>query len=152
MANQSEASFTRPNAFERVLNRAFGALAGIGLGLKHNYLLQVQGRKSGRLYSAPVNLLELDGKLYLVCPRGRAQWVRNAEAHGRVVLKRRSRRVFEVAAVPDERKAPILKEYLDRFATTVQRYFPVTAGSAADAFMPHLARYPVFELKQLQTK
>ena len=67
--------FLKPTALERALNRVFGILVGLGLGLRHNYLLQVRGRKSGRMYSTPVNLLAIDQKLYLVCPRGRAQWV-----------------------------------------------------------------------------
>jgi hypothetical protein len=52
-----------------------------------------------------------------------------------------------VHAVADERKSAILKAYLDRFALTVQRYFPVPAGSSAAAMTPHLDRYPVFELE-----
>jgi len=47
---------------DRMVNRAFGLLVKLGLGLPHNYLLEVRGRKSGRVYSTPVNLLELDGK------------------------------------------------------------------------------------------
>jgi len=147
MANRSPTGFLRPTAFERILNRLFGALVGRGFGLGHNYLLQVRGRKSGRMYSAPVNLLELDERLYLVCPRGRAQWVRNAEATGRVLLKKRTIREFTLSTLPDEQKPAILKEYLDRFKTTVQRYFPINAGSPPAAFIPYMALYPVFELR-----
>src|SRR5438552_2889966 len=32
---------------------------------------EVRGRKSGRTYSTPIDLLELNGKRYLVAPRGR---------------------------------------------------------------------------------
>jgi len=35
-------------------------------------------------------LIELNGKRFLVAPRGRTQWVRNAEAAGEITLKRRS--------------------------------------------------------------
>jgi len=80
--------FVRPGFIERGFNRLFGAMVGLGLGLPHNYLLQVRGRKSGKLYSAPIDLLQADGKKFLVCPRGRSQWVRNAEASGRVTLKK----------------------------------------------------------------
>jgi hypothetical protein len=44
---------------------------GLGLGFSYNYLLQVRGRKTGRVYSTPIDLLELDGRKYLVAPRGR---------------------------------------------------------------------------------
>jgi deazaflavin-dependent oxidoreductase (nitroreductase family) len=139
----------RPTTFERSLNRVFGALVGLGFGLRHNYLLQVRGRKSGRMYSTPVNLLDIDKRLYLVCPRGRAQWVRNAEANGRVLLKKRRTQEFALSAIPDDQKLAILKEYLERFKTTVQRYFPLSAGSPLAAFAPYVTRYPVFQLQPM---
>ena len=132
---------------ERGFNRFFGFLVGLGLGLKHNYLLQVCGRKSGKLYSTPIDLLELDGKRFLVAPRGRTQWVRNAEAAGEVTLKKGGfQQSFRLLAIPDAQKPPLLKAYLDRFKTTVQRYFPVPAGSDVQAFESVAADYPVFEL------
>jgi deazaflavin-dependent oxidoreductase (nitroreductase family) len=139
----------RPTTFERSLNRVFGALVGLGFGLRHNYLLQVRGRKSGRMYSTPVNLLDIDKRLYLVCPRGRAQWVRNAEANGRVLLKKRRTQEFALIALPDDQKPAILKEYLERFKTTVQRYFPLSPGSPPAAFAPYVTRYPVFQLQPM---
>lgn len=143
-------AFRRPSLVERLFNRAFGAVVGLGLGLSHNYLLEVRGRKSGRLYSAPVNLLELNGRRLLVCPRGRSQWVRNAEASGQVTLRKgRERRTFAVRALADAEKPEVLRNYLDRFKTTVQRYFPLPAGSPAAAFAPLTDRYPVFELTAL---
>src|SRR2546421_7107054 len=122
MASKESTTFLRPTFFERILNRAFGALASAGLGMAHNYLLQVKGRKTGRLYSTPVNLLAQGDKLYVVCPRGRAQWVRNVEASGQVVLKKRGSRTYLVHPVADEQKSALLKNYLDRYALTVQRY------------------------------
>src|SRR6185503_19207445 len=80
--------FTQPNPVERLFNRFFGFLVGIGLGLRHNYLLQVRGRKTGRIYSTPVNILEMNGKRFLVAPRGQTQWVRNAQSSGSVSLKK----------------------------------------------------------------
>ena len=145
--DQSRPAFLKPTSFERVFNRVFGFLVGLGVGLKHNYLLQVRGRKSGKLYSTPVDVLDDGARLFLICPRGRAQWVLNAEATGRVTLKHgASIREFTLRAVPDSEKAPILKNYLDRFKLTVQRYFPVPAGSSLEAFSPYLSQYPVFEL------
>ncbi len=139
--------FQKPTAVERVFNRCFGFLVGLGLGLKHNYLLQVRGRKSGKLYSTPIDLLRIDGRRFLVAPRGRTQWVRNAEAAGEVTLKKGGfQQNFRLRAVPDADKPPYLKAYLDSFKTTVQRYFPVPASSDAKAFSGIAANYPVFEL------
>src|ERR1035438_1588482 len=87
-------------------------VVGLGLGFSHNYLLQVRGRKTGKLYSTPINLLELKGKSYLVAPRGRTQWVRNAEAAGEVTLKKGStRRKSRLRPLPDAEKPQILKAY-----------------------------------------
>ena len=63
-------AFRAPTAVERIFNRVFGFLVGIGLGFSYNYLLLVRGRKVGRLYSTPINLLERGGKRFLVAPRG----------------------------------------------------------------------------------
>ncbi len=134
---------------ERWFNRLFGFLVGLGFGLKHNYLLQVRGRRSGRIYSTPIDLLETGGKRFLVAPRGRTQWVRNAEAAGEVTLKKgRSRQNYGLRPVADAEKPELLKAYLDSFKTTVQRYFPVPAGSAVERFASIAAGYPVFELTE----
>jgi F420H(2)-dependent quinone reductase len=140
--------FLEPSRLERVFNAAFGILVGLGLGLRHNYLLQVRGRKTGRVYATPVNVLELAGRRFLVAGRGRTQWVRNAEVTGEVVLKKgRSSRRFRIRPILSDEKPAILSAYLDRFRLTVQRYFPVRAGSGPEAFTQLVDRYPVFELR-----
>lgn len=145
--DQSSKQFTPPTAADRFFNQAFGFLVKIGLCLPHNYLLEVRGRKSGRIYSTPVNLLEIGEKQYIVAPRGYTQWVRNIEASGEASLVKRGRRqAFRFQPVPDEAKSEILKAYLDRFKLTVQRYFPIPAGSSVEAFQLLAARYPVFEI------
>jgi len=119
----------------------------MGLGFSHNYLLQVRGRKSGKIYSTPIDLLELGGKRFLVAPRGRTQWVRNAEAAGEVTLKRGSKRQrYRLRALSDQEKPEILKAYLDQFRREVQRYFPVPAGSPVETFRELVESYPAFEL------
>ncbi len=138
--------FREPTAVEKVFNRAFGFLIGIGLGFSYNRLLQVRGRKSGKLYSTPIDLLEWKGKEYLVAPRGRTQWVRNAEASGEVTLKKGSSRKYRLRPIADVDKPEILKAYLDRFKKEVQTYFPVPAGSQVEAFVELAPSYPVFEL------
>ena len=139
--------FTQPNLMDRFFNRAFGFLIKIGLGLSHNYLLEVRGRKTGRIYSTPVNLLERGDKKYLVAPRGYTQWVRNVIASGEASLvKGLKREEVYLRPIADEAKPDILKDYLDRYTPTVQRYFPIQAGSQAQSFQSLAARYPVFEV------
>lgn len=143
--------FQRPTRIERVINRAIGALVRLGLGPSHMRVLEVRGRKTGTLYSLPVDLLSERDQLYLVAPRGFTEWVRNAEAAGEITLRRgRRAQRYRLRALSDAEKLPILKAYLDRFRREVQRYFPVPAGSPPEAFAPHAARYPAFELGQTE--
>lgn len=146
MGEQSR-SFQRPSLGERLLKRAVGALVRLGIGLPHMRVLEVRGRKSGTIYSLPVDLLVEEGKQYLVAPRGYTQWVRNAEVKGEVTLRRGSQaKQYRLRALSDAQKPPILKAYLDRFRREVQRFFPVPAGSSSEAFIPIVQRYPAFEL------
>jgi deazaflavin-dependent oxidoreductase (nitroreductase family) len=139
--------FQEPTPIEKIFNRTFGFLVGLGLAPAYCYLLQVRGRKSGKLFSTPVNLIELKGKRFLVAPRGRTQWVRNAEAAGEVTLKKGSTRLrFRLRPLSDTEKPEILKIYLDTFKSQVQRYFSVAAGSPQDAFVSVLESHPAFEL------
>lgn len=141
------AEFRAPSPLERTFNRLYGFLVGLGLGFSYNYLLQVRGRKSGKLYSTPIDLLELNNRRFLVAPRGRTQWVRNAEAAGEITLKKgRESRRFKLRPLQRPEKLQILSAYLDGFRREVQRYFPLPAGSPPEAFAKVEDHYPAFEL------
>lgn len=142
--------FVRPSAVEHIFGRVFASLIRIGLIRGHFYVLEVRGRKSGKTISLPVDVLEFEGRRYLVCARGNSNWVRNARAAGEIVLVRALRRYhYAVREVAAEARPPLLKAYLDRFAKEVQRFFPVSQGSAVEAFNELAPRYPVFELQPL---
>ena len=148
--NSTAVSFREPTAFEKFVNRLLAGLVGLGIGPGHIHLLEVRGRKTGKLYVTPVDLLVLEGRRYLVAPRGQTQWVRNAQAAGEIVLRRGSRREkYRLRVLPDAEKLPILKAYLDSFRSEVQRFFPVPAGSPLEAFVAVADDYPAFELLAL---
>jgi hypothetical protein len=141
----------RPGALERSFGRILAALVRIGLVGGHFHVLEVRGRRSGRVLSLPVDPLDLDGRRYLVCPRGDSSWVINARAAGEVTLVQgRRRRRYAVHELPAAERPPVLKAYLDRFAAEVQRFFPVPRGSPVSAFAELAPRYPVFELTQIE--
>jgi hypothetical protein len=139
--------FMKPSAAESLINKAIGLLALLGIGPAYLRLLKVQGRRSGKIYTTPVNILELHGHRYLVGARGHTAWSKNASAVGIVTLRRgfRSER-FRVLPLADAVKPEILKAYLDRYKRDVQRFFAVPAGSNVDAFRAIANRHPVFEL------
>src|SRR4029077_109210 len=95
-------------------------LIRVGLIRGHFYVLEVRGRRSGRTISLPVDPIDLDGRRYLVCARGDANWVRNARAAGEVALARALRRChYAVNELSPGMRPPVLKAYLDRYASEV---------------------------------
>ena len=143
-------SYLRPGAVERIFGRILVLLVRIGLVRGHFYVLEVRGRQSGRTISLPVDPIDLDGRCYLVCARGNANWVRNARAAGEVALVRAiRRRLYAVRELCPGMRPPVLKAYLDRYANEVQRFFPIPKGSAVEAFADLAPRYPVFELQPI---
>src|SRR5271166_4238804 len=117
----AEGDFLKPTTLEKIFNGAFGLIVRYGGGLKYNYELEVRGRKSGKVFRTPVNLLEFKGKRFLIGTRGETQWARNARAAGEIVLRKGSERMaFKLRELDNAEKPEILKEFLLRFAKTVQ--------------------------------
>jgi len=73
--------------------------------------------------------------------------VRNviASQKGRLVKGTKRENIY-LRPIADQDKAEILKAYLDTYKLTVQRYFPIPAGSPSKEFEPLVGRYPVFEI------
>jgi deazaflavin-dependent oxidoreductase (nitroreductase family) len=147
MANDKPIGFIRLTPLERLLNRTYGFVVGLGLGFAHNYVLETRGRKSGRIYTTPVNLLAMNGRRYLCASRGETAWVKNARAAGSVALAKGGKRdEYRVRELPVEERAPMLKEFLERHASSVQRFYPVPKGAPLEAFADCARTMPVFEL------
>ena len=118
----STRGYLRPGAVERIFGRILASLVWIGLVRGHFYVLEVRGRKSGRVISLPVGPLDLEGRRYLVCARGDSNWVRNARTAVEVLLVRaRRRRRYAARELSPGMRPLVLKAYLDRFAGEVQR-------------------------------
>src|SRR5207248_3152975 len=100
--------------------------------------LAVRGRKSGRWRTVPVNVLELDGRRYLVAPRGETDWVRNVRAAGVGEIRRGGRaEPFRAVELPVGERQRIIDAYLARWAGQVRSQFEA---------LPDPADHPVFRL------
>lgn len=131
----------------RLINRLVRGLLRFGLVPKGTYLLSVRGRRSGRVHSTPVTLIE-DGERYLVAPYGEVQWVRNARSAGAVTLSRgRSTETVVVEELSPQEAAPVLREYLRMAGVVVAPFFDVTRDSPLEAFAAEADRHPVFRLR-----
>ena len=131
-----------------VLNGLVALLARLGISLWDSRVLRIRGRKSGRLYTTPVNLLTIDGQRYLVAPRGHTQWVRNLRAagDGDLLLGRRVER-FSAVEVPAEHRPPILRAYLRRWKFEVGMFFGGVSADSPEADLARIAsNHPVFAI------
>ena len=142
--------YRAPGWFTRnVFNRIVAGLTAAGLSVMGSRVLEVRGRKTGQLRRVPVNLLQHNGELYLVAPRGETEWVRNVRADGgrlSLVLGRR-RQEMVAAEIEDEDKVPILRDYLRRWKAEVGVFFEGVGPDSSDSDIAGIAgRHPVFQL------
>ena len=74
------------------------ALLRLGMPMGPNTLLTVRGRRSGERRTAPVALVEIDGRRWVVGAYGEVNWVRNLRAAGEadVVIHGRTEHVSAV--------------------------------------------------------
>ena len=126
-------------------------LADRGIGLAGAHTLTVHGRRTGAPHRVPVNPLALDGRTYLVAPRGVTDWVRNVRVDPRAQV-RRGRRVRPVRLVEladDPRKVQVLAAYLAKWGWEVGRLLPgaLTVDADAETLRRHSALLPVFEIQ-----
>jgi deazaflavin-dependent oxidoreductase (nitroreductase family) len=150
MTSASSAHYRAPDWFTtHVLNGFVAWLTRRGLSVWGSRVLEVRGRQSGEPRCVPVNLLVLDGREYLVSPRGEGQWVRNVRAaDGELHLllgRRRDRRT--ATEVSDDEKVPVLRAYLRRWKFEVGMFFEGVDGNSPDEALRAIApSHPVFLL------
>lgn len=142
--------YRRPGPLTRRLaNPAVRAATRLGVSVWGSRTLEVRGRSSGQPRRTPVNLLELDGRQYLVSARGETQWVRNLRADGGRLTLRLGRRSEEHRAeeLADGEKAPVLRAYLRRWRMEVGAFFEGVGPDSSDEQLEAVGpRHPVFVL------
>src|SRR5215208_2005293 len=137
-----------PNLAARTGNELIRLLAEAGVSLAGTRALRVRGRKTGKRRGVVINLLTVDGRDYVVSPRGNTQWARNARSAGIVETGPRWRsRDIRIAEVPDDAKPQLLRRYLDRWYWEVKGHVAgLTPQSTDDEIRAAARAIPVFEL------
>ena len=142
----------RPSAFTRFENRMSAMAFGAGIGPRCAATLEVVGRSSGRVLSAPVVIADWNGERYLVSMLGeRANWVRNVRAaEGRAVLLRGRRDAVLLEDVPVERRPPILRRYL-ALAPGARPHIRIDRHAPLEEFEGIASQIPVFRITPAPT-
>ncbi len=135
----------RPNRVASIINRGWAAVHALGVAPNYLVTLEVRGRKSGRLISLPLVMVTVEGERYLVSMLGtEAGWVQNAKAAGGDVTLRHGRSEnVHLEEVPANRRAPILKLYLQR-APGARGHLPIDKDAPLSEFERVAAQFPVF--------
>ena len=130
----------------RLINQVFWTMTRLGLGASYRQILTVPGRKTGRLYSTPVDVMEVGGDRWLVAGYGPVNWVRNARAAGEVTLSRGGRtEKYRIAGASPAEAVPVLRKYLTG-VRVVRPYFNAAPDAPDEALEAELSRHPVFRL------
>jgi len=140
-------------ATRHIFNPLMSGFVKLGMPIRGARELHVRGRTSGEWRTVPVNPLVVDGRRYLVAPRGHTQWVRNLRVAGEGRL-RKGRRYEEFVAVEtsDADKAPIIREYLRAWAMEVGKFFDGITAHSTDAEIAAVAAdFPVFEIESVRS-
>ncbi|WP_405910407.1 nitroreductase/quinone reductase family protein [Streptomyces sp. NBC_00828] len=137
----------RPNRVARLLNRISAIQYASGLAPRNWVVLDVRGRRTGRLISFPVVVANYEGERYLVAMLGEnANWVRNVRAaDGRAVLRHGRHEIVRLDEVDPDDRAPILRVYLQR-APGARAHIPVDRRAPLEEFARVADRFPVFHI------
>ncbi|MGP8060448.1 MAG: nitroreductase/quinone reductase family protein [Acidimicrobiales bacterium] len=152
MAPSATPRYRPPGWFTtQVFNRTVAALTRAGISVWGSRVLEVRGRRSGELRRVPVNLLNVEGRRYLVSPRGETQWVRNvrAAAGSLDLVVGRRRRHHLATELDDADKVQIIRAYLRRWKLEVGVFFDGVDAASSDEEIAAIAPlHPVFALDE----
>lgn len=153
--NGTDTHYAEPGWFTRkVFNRFVAWLTARGISVWGSRVLAVRGRRSGEWRATPVNLHEVDGRTYLVAPRGVTQWVRNLRAAGTGRLRLgRQQWTFRATELDPAETPEVLRSYLKRWKWEVGQFFDGVGADATDQELVAIApRHPVFAVELENTE
>jgi hypothetical protein len=114
-------------------------------------ILEVKGRRSGRIHATLVTWAEHGGERFLVVmPAREPSWVKNARADGGRATLRHGRRRTPVVLreVPRDERAPVLQVWFRTtgISSNPRRHFGVDRHAGIDAFERLAASHAVFRV------
>jgi deazaflavin-dependent oxidoreductase (nitroreductase family) len=139
----------------RLSNPITRAMLRLGLPMGPNTLLTVRGRTSGLPRTAPVAVVEIDDRRWIIGAYGEVQWVRNLRAAGEADIRLHGRTVHVTATELDRSAAVVfyrdtLADYVRRLPPLGQRFVGLLFGLIGREVLSDperaAATRPVFEL------
>ena len=139
------------------------------LGRTPNVLLTMRGRRSGKLRTVPIGMIELDGRSFVQASYGEIGWVANLRADGEATVTHPGGRRIPVQAIelsPEEGGA-VLWRALQRFRRSrvmrallgphfrppigVLWRLQIRVDDTLEEYIAEARRHPLFELRPTDT-
>lgn len=141
----------RPNQLTKIINQGWAFLHSMGIFPRRFVTLEVLGRKSGKVISFPLAMIEQNGQRYLVSMLGKeANWVQNIKASGgKAQLRHGICEQVVLKEIESGRRAPILKAYL-RIAPGARPHIPVSKDAPISEFESVASEFPVFSVDTIE--
>ena len=131
---------------ERIGNLVAKLLVQAGVGPKRMHLLTVQGRKTGKAYTTPLTIVEIDGQRWLVAPYGGVAWAKNVAVSGSAKLRRgRVTEQVKVEPVGAHESAPVLMAYV-RLEPMTRSAFKLGPDASVEEFQAIAPNHLVFRI------
>ncbi|MEO7910663.1 MAG: nitroreductase family deazaflavin-dependent oxidoreductase [Roseiflexaceae bacterium] len=136
-----------PNRIAQFLNRCSAGVYALGVAPNYLVTLEVPGRRSGRRIRLPLVMVVVAGERYLVSMLGTSVgWVRNVQAAGgNITLHHGRHEAVHLEEVAVDRRAPVLKAYLQR-APGARAHLPIDKDAPLAAFEQVAFQFPVFRV------
>lgn len=147
----SDSERIRPPWWLKYVNKVMIGLQKLGvLGDNGPVVLEVRGRKTGKLRKTPITPMTVDGERYVLGGLPGSDWAANLRAAGEATLHigRRSERV-RVVEVPPEQARPLLREFPVKVPTGVgfMKNAGLVTGPNPDEYEALAGRCPVFRFE-----
>ncbi len=142
--------YKKPGFGARLMNAVVvQPLVFLGISPQGAWTLTVNGRKSGKPMTAPVNPMDFEDARYLVAPRGDTHWARNLRSHGQGQLRlgRKKHQITAEEITDPATRAAVIHAYLDRWAGVTKAHFGITwPNPTEEELLRVAARTPVFRI------
>ncbi|MGE2688956.1 nitroreductase family deazaflavin-dependent oxidoreductase [Mycolicibacterium pulveris] len=150
----SDSARIRPPWWLKYVNKVMIGLQKLGiLGENGPVVLEVRGRKSGKMRSTPITPMTVDGRRYVLGGLPGSDWAANLRAAGEATLHigRRSERVRVVELPPAEAR-PLLREFPVKVPTGVgfMKNAGLVTGPNPDEYEALAGRCPLFRIETIE--
>ena len=153
--------------FFRVVNPLALRMMSVGIPTgSRNILLTVPGRRSGKLRTTPVSMLEFDGRRFVQASYSEGGWIGNVRAAGEATLTDHGHSVpVQVVELSPDYAATILRRALEPYRRSrllrallgprlrppvaLMRWLRIRVDDTTEEYVAEARRHPLFELRPL---